>query len=265
MSTAIDMYRLVAEKCIDPKTGDQTDAAKLKRQAAKAVCFGLIYGKHYKSLAKDLGIDEDEALEAVNLWMGQFPWAAEWLEEVDDTIGDTCVSISPFGRWRRLPEAAAFATAVQNRAKRQARNTPIQSAASDFCIYAACRLRKALRNHPDPRIREQTKLINTVHDSLAAEVPADPETLWTYMNLGKSIFTDPRLIEKDFGIVTTVPLEVDFDVGLNWGNVEGCEVNRDDIAKVLHNAEVLRKQPVGTLLKDLEGKGLLYGEVHAPA
>jgi len=255
MSTALDMYKLPRDL---PFTDEKT--AKLKRQAAKAVCFGLIYGKHYKSLARDLGIEENEALEAVEKWMGQFPWAAEWLDEVDEQIGKTCISKSPFGRWRRLPEAAASDISVANRAKRQARNTPIQSAASDFCIYAACKLRQALREHPDPRLREGAKLINTVHDSLGAEVPADPDVLLEYMRLSSSIFTDPHLIEKDFGIVTTVPLEVDYDVGLNWGNVVGCEINREEVEAAIFNAEVLRRQPPGTLLSELKGKGLLYEE-----
>lgn len=262
MSTAIDMYRLDKDTVVDPVTGGQTKAAKLKRQAAKAVCFGLIYGKSAKSLAGDLGISDEEADDAVEKWMAQFPQAAEWLAEVDRSISKTCVARSPFGRWRRLPEARSNDMSVANRARRQARNTPIQAAASDFCIYAACRLREALLKHPDPRLREQTKLINTVHDSLGAEVPADIEVVWEYMNISKNVFTDPNLIKKDFGVVATVPLQVDFDIGLNWGNVVGVSLDKEELREVMHDAEVLRQQPAGTLLSDLAGKGILYAELN---
>ena len=256
MSTAIDMYGLDPSGILD-KEGERTTEADLKRQAAKAVCFGLIYGKHAKSLAKDLGISDEEAYEAVDKWMAQFPWAAQMLNDIDDTIADTCIAKSPFGRWRRLPEARALDRSVQNRAKRQARNTPIQAAASDFCIFAAAELRLALRNHPDPRLREQTKLINTVHDSVAAEVPTDTEVLLEYMRIAERIFTDPNLIKKAFGVVATVPLKVDFDIGLNWGNVVGVNVDEEEVSRVIYNTEVLRAQPAGTLLKDLKGTGLL--------
>lgn len=264
MSTAIDMYGLNPDECIDPETGEQTKEAKLMRQNAKAVCFGLIYGKHYKSLAKDLGIEDDEALEAVEKWMGQFPDAAEYLKNVDNTIADTCLARSPFGRWRRLPYAKAPTVSVANRAKRQARNTPIQAAASDFCIYAACRLREALEAHPDPEIRK-IKLVNTVHDSLGAEVPANAETLRKYMELSKAIFTDPKLVYKAFGIIANVPLAVDFDIGLNWGNVWGVDIEDEEIEEVLYNTEALRKLPPGSLNSDLEEQGLLYSQMKAAA
>jgi DNA polymerase I-like protein with 3'-5' exonuclease and polymerase domains len=255
MSTALVMYKLPMDL---PFTDEK--AAKLARQKAKTVCFGLIYGKNYKSLAKDLKIEEDEAQEAVELWMSQFPDAAEWLANVDETIGETCLARSPFGRWRRLPEAAASDMSVANRAKRQARNTPIQSAASDFCIYAACKLRRALRRHTDIRLREGTKLINTVHDSLVAEIPAIPEVIMAYATLARDIFTDPRLIEKDFGVVANVPLAVDFDVGVNWGNMSDFDFTEKSLKRALYDAEIIRRSAPGTMFDDVIESLVLYDQ-----
>ncbi len=255
MATALAMYKLPLDL---PFTDEK--AAKKARQAAKVICFGLIYGKHYKSLAKDLKIKEDEAEEAVDLWMKQFPDAAKWLENVDNTIEKSCVAHSPFGRWRRLPEAAAADTAVANRAKRQARNTPIQSAASDFCIYAACKLRRALRTHPDARLRVGTKLINTVHDSLVAELPAIPEVIMAYATLARDIFTDVNLIEKDFGVTATVPLAVDFDVGVNWGCMADFDLTEKSLKRALYDAEIIRSSPPGTLFEDIIDELVLYDQ-----
>ena len=255
MSTALVMYKLPMDL---PFTDEK--AAKLARQKAKTVCFGLIYGKNYKSLAKDLKISDEEAKEAVDLWMAQFPEAAAWLDNIDNTIEDTCIARSPFGRWRRLPEAAASDVSVANRAKRQARNTPIQSAASDFCIYAACKLRRALRKHPDVRLREHAKLINTVHDSLTAELPAIPEVILAYATLARDIFTDPHLIEKDFGVVATVPLAVDFDIGVNWGNLTDFDFTEKSMKRALYDAEVIRKSPPGTMFEDVIDSLVLYDQ-----
>jgi DNA polymerase I-like protein with 3'-5' exonuclease and polymerase domains/uracil-DNA glycosylase len=252
MSTALDMYRLPRDL---PFTDE--DKAKKARQDVKTICFGLIYGKIAFSLAKDLKIPEEEAEEKVNLWMSQFPQAAQWLFNVDEDIGRTGIALSPFGRRRRLPEAKASNVSVRNRAKRQARNTPIQSAASDFCIYAACKLRDALRAHP---MLGDVRLINTVHDSLVAEVPAVPEVVEAYCRLAKAIFTDRSLIESDFGVLISIPLAVDFEVGPNWGNLQGYNLTPASLEQCLHNARVLAGMPTGTLYSDLKGKGLLLGE-----
>lgn len=249
MSTALDMYQLPRDLPFTDK-----DKAKLARQDIKTITFGLIYGKIAFSLAKDLKIEEEEAARKINLWMGQFPHAAQWLLDVDDSIGRTGIAHSPFGRWRRLPEAMASNVSVRNRAKRQARNTPIQSAASDFCIYAACKLRDALR--ADPLLRD-VRLINTVHDSLIAEMPNDPEVVEAYCRVAKRIFTDRSLIQEDFGVQIHVPLAVDFEIGPNWGNLQGYDLTPPSLERCLHNAQVLAGMPSGTLYSDLAGKGLL--------
>lgn len=254
MSTAIMMYRLDPDLPIK----DEKEAKKF-RQRAKSVCFGLIYGKAAKSLAKDLGIDEEEADEAVELWLSQFPKAAAWLTSQEEYVVKHGYVKSAFGRWRRLPEAQAANMSVVNRAKRQSRNTPIQSAASDGCIYAACRLRDALRTSSDPVLR-QIRLINTVHDSLIAEAPFDETAIRSYCKLAKSIFTDRNLLMKDFGVDIIVPLAVDFDIGLNWGNMTDYDFTEKALKRALHDADALRQQPPGTLLSDLKGKGLLFDE-----
>jgi DNA polymerase I-like protein with 3'-5' exonuclease and polymerase domains/uracil-DNA glycosylase len=254
MSTAIMMYKLDPDLPIR----DEKEAKKF-RQRAKSVCFGLIYGKSSKSLAKDLGIDDDEAEEAVDLWLSQFPKAAAWLTSMEDYAVEHGYVKSAFGRWRRLPEVQSNNISVVNRAKRQSRNTPIQSAASDGCIYAACRLRDALRTSDDPKLR-QVRLINTVHDSLIAELPTDPDIVRAYCKLAKSIFTDRNLLKKDFGVDIIVPLAVDFDIGLNWGNMTDYDFTEKALHRAMFDAEVLRRQPPGTLLSDLKGKGLLFDE-----
>lgn len=245
--------------CLDISVGTKDHLYMTNGLLTHNTCFGLIYGKTAKSLAKDLGIEEEEADEAVELWLSQFPKAAAWLTSMEEFAVQNGYVKSAFGRWRRLPEAQSADRSVVNRAKRQSRNTPIQSAASDGCIYAACRLRDAVRFSEDKRLRK-VRLINTVHDSLIAEAPADAEIVRDYCRLAKSIFTDRNLLKKDFGVDIIVPLAVDFDIGLNWGNMSDYDFTDTALERALHDAEVLRRQPPGTLLSDLKGKGLLFDE-----
>lgn len=257
MSTALMMY-----KKPESIVWENYKEAKLLRQKAKAVCFGLIYGKSTRSLASDLGISIEEAEEAVTLWLGQFPRAAQWLEEIQDFAKENGYVRSPFGRRRRLPEVYSTDQGLVNRALRQARNTPIQGAASDCCIYAASKLRRVLMSSDNPEMRA-VRLINTVHDSLIAEVPATFTAVKEYARIAQAIFTDRNLLMEDFGVYLTVPMAVDFDVGANWGNTEDYNFTDESLRAALHNAGVLRGQPPGTTLDSLKGKGLLYGEAQA--
>ena len=252
MDTALTMYKLPRDL---PFTDEK--AAKFARQKAKSVCFGLIYGKTTASLAKDLGMDVDDTQEAVDLWLGQFPQAAVWLEQQQDDVVEHGLVVSPFGRWRRMPEAKSPDKSVSNRAKRQARNTPIQSAASDCCIIAACHVRKQLLTNP---ALKGIRLINTVHDSLIAEAPANEESIRAYAEVARSIFTDQDLLKDSFGIDITVPLAVDFDVGVNWGNMTDYDFTEQSLKRAMYDAEVIRAAPPGTLFEDVLPQKLLYDQ-----
>lgn len=243
-STAIGMYKLDLS-LLDTNPG----LVEEKRQAAKSICFGLIYGKTAESLAADLGVTVEQMRADIDLWLSQFPQARAYLDMLENDAATKGYVRSPFGRRRRLPAARSANKGVANRAKRQARNTPIQSAASDCCLYAACKLRRLLQNHPDPRMRA-IRLVNTVHDSVVAEVLSDREVIRMYCELAQSVFCDPNLLVEDFGVHINVPLAVDFEVGANWANMRVYDFSDESLTEALHDADVIRALPVGSLFKD---------------
>jgi hypothetical protein len=61
-------------------------------------------------------------------------------------------------------------------------------------------------------------------------------------------------------VLISIPLAVDFEVGPNWGNLQGYNLTPASLEQCLHNARVLAGMPTGTLYSDLKGKGLLLGE-----
>ena len=243
-STAIQMYNLdLSLLDTDP------DFVEVKRQAAKSICFGLIYGKTAESLAMDLGVPVEQMREDIDKWLAQFPQAREFLNQLESDARTLGYVRSPFGRRRHLPEARSNNRSVANRAARQARNTPIQSAASDCCMYAAAKLRRALAAHPDPRIRA-IKLVNTVHDSVVAEVMQDADVIQMYCELAQEIFTDENMLMEDFGVPITVPLAVDFEIGANWANMRPYVFTEETMNAALYDADKIRGLPPGSLFKD---------------
>lgn len=253
-STAIGMYKLdLSLLDTNPSLVEE------KRQAAKSICFGLIYGKSAASLAADLKVPVEQMEKDIDLWLSQFPQARAFLDQLEVDAATGGYVRSPFGRYRRLPGARSSNTGTANRAKRQARNTPIQSAASDCCLYAAAKLRRLLQVHPDPRMRA-IKLVNTVHDSVVAEVMEDREVIRMYCELAQSVFCDVNLLMEDFGVFISVPLAVDFELGANWANMRGYDFSDESMDEALHDAAVIRTLPAGSLFKDKDLVGKFFKE-----
>jgi DNA polymerase-1 len=252
MATALARFKLPKDYAIT-----HPEAAKKERQKAKSICFGLIYGKGKRSLAKELGIDEDAAQEAITLWMRQFKEAADWLHSIEDFVQKYGYVDSPLGRRRRLPGVFSDDMGFANRCKRQARNTPVQSAASDTNFYAACRLIDAIEESKDKSLRK-TQLVNTVHDSVVAYVHVD--AVKTYCEIAKTIFTDRNLLLKDFKIEMLVPMAVDFDVGPNWGTMWDYNLTDKTLDAIMHDSEVAREYGPKVPKKELEKRGLLFAQ-----
>jgi DNA polymerase I-like protein with 3'-5' exonuclease and polymerase domains len=107
------------------------------RDAVKAIVFGLIYGKGIRSLAKQLGIEEEEAASIADGLFAEFPVGAKWLEAAILQVKKYGYVMSPIGRCRRLWRVFTGRRAVISAAGRRAQNAPIQGLASEMGSSAA--------------------------------------------------------------------------------------------------------------------------------
>jgi DNA polymerase-1 len=104
------------------------------RRAAKAIGFGLMYGKGPGALAEDLGITRDEAKERISDWFATFPRVREYIDALQSNLASDPLHAvyTVFGRPRRLHGITSSDRGVQAKAMRDAVNAPIQGSAS--CI-----------------------------------------------------------------------------------------------------------------------------------
>lgn len=174
---------------------------KEQRVRAKAVVFGLAYGREAFSLAQEFKIPVREAQTYLDDFFSVIPDVVRWRESIKQRVlVDQDDLISPFGRHRRywlitpdnqkdvLKEAYAFLP---------------QATASDINLHAAIRLR---RDHGlDVRI--------LVHDSILVNCPeADATDVAALMaNVMKQTAADT--------FSRYVPFEVDTAIGKNWGDL----------------------------------------------
>jgi DNA polymerase I-like protein with 3'-5' exonuclease and polymerase domains len=194
---------------------DPADVSKEERQSVKSVNFGAGYGISGFKLALDpameqaTGGDPDVAQQFIDaFWNLYSVWASkcdEWrLQANTDQFLTT-----EMGRKRRWN---LITRDNQNKVNNQAINFPGQSMASDLCLSSLIRL------HPALQERGWGGVLLTVHDSLVFEIKRE--------HLHESV----ALIEREMTtppFETTTPFAVDIEVGLNYGEKEPYDPEKD--------------------------------------
>ena len=189
-STAAKIYGLPLEQ-VTPRL----------RSSAKAINFGIMYGKGAYSLSKDIGVSVKEADAFLKNYLATFPKVSGYM---DKTISDArnCGYVSTlFGRRRSLPELTSNNHNIRASGERMARNTPIQGTAADVIKLAMVRVWRRLRDE-----KMESRLILTVHDELIVEAPE-----------AEAAKAAAILQEEMEGCVNyAVPLSTEVHQGKNW-------------------------------------------------
>ena len=189
-STAARIYNLPPDQ-VSPRI----------RSSAKAINFGIMYGKGAYSLSKDIGVSVKEADAFLKSYLAAFPKVSGYM---DKTIADAraCGYVSTlFGRRRALPELTSTNHNIRASGERMARNTPIQGTAADVIKLAMVRVWRRLRDE-----KMESRLILTVHDELIVEAPeAEAEK-------AAAILRE----EMEGCVQYAVPLSTDVHMGKNW-------------------------------------------------
>ncbi|MCK9460875.1 MAG: DNA polymerase I [Proteobacteria bacterium] len=172
-----------------------------KRAQAKAINFGVIYGKTEFSLAKELGIPRGEARRFIDGYFALHVGVARYMEETIASARETLSVATMLGRRRELPDLASANHNVRQAAERMARNTPIQGTAADLLKLAMIRVDRRLAAE-----RLRARMILTVHDELVLEVPEDE------VDRAKTAVRE----EMENALELRVPLVVDTGVGQSW-------------------------------------------------
>jgi DNA polymerase-1 len=193
-----DIHRATAAEVfgVAPDTVDDE-----QRRSAKAINFGLIYGMSAFGLARQLGIERQEAQAYVDLYFERYPGVKAYMDSTRAQAREQGYVSTVFGRRLYLPDINARNAQRRQYAERSAINAPMQGTAADIIKRAMLEV--------DARIeagRMAGRLIMQVHDELVLEVAADAadgarETLVDIMQAAAEL---------------TVPLRVDARAGANW-------------------------------------------------
>lgn len=215
----LDIHKFVASRSFNVEYEDVT---KLQRGRAKAVIFGMLYGQSYYTLAENLGITEEEALEIQNAVFDRFPKIRKFIDATIEFGEKNGYVESALGRKRMLEALKLYKYTKDklerkryNAAVRAAQNHPIQSTASDVTLTSIVEMHDRIRTSG-----RKSKFLGTVHDSI--ELSVHPSEVVWITKVIKEVCEDD--LKTRFDWLNGVPYRMDIEMGVSWGNCVDMEI-----------------------------------------
>ncbi|MCW5589414.1 MAG: DNA polymerase I [Legionellales bacterium] len=172
-----------------------------QRRSAKAINFGLIYGMSAFGLAKQLGIDRNNAQEYMDLYFHRYPGVKQYMENTRQQAKQLGYVETISGRRLYLPEINSKQFQRQRAAERAAINAPMQGSAADIIKLAMIDIDRWIQ-----REKIAAVMIMQVHDELVFEV---------HHHCVENV--KHEIAERMSRALTlVVPLAVEVGVGANW-------------------------------------------------
>jgi len=152
-------------------TDDFKEKHPLKRYAAKAINFGLMYGMGAPSLARKIDVTTEEGEEYMKRYFQSYPSVKDWLNNQASDAVKRGWSTTPMGRkrWYKMPERTdPDYRRIISKIQRQAKNHPIQGANADAIKYALVFVHERFKSG-----EFDGGITHTVHDEIVCEVRED--------------------------------------------------------------------------------------------
>ena len=193
-----DIHSKTASQIFDVDIKDVTSKQRIE---AKAINFGIIYGKTDFGLSQDLNIPVTTAKAYIDSYFNKYPKIKEFMDEAVESATETGYATTILNRRRYIPEIKASNFIVRNQGKRFAMNAPIQGSAADIIKVAMVNVYNKLKEN-----NMKSRLILQVHDELIVEA-VDEE-----LEMAEKIVRE----EMDNAQSMDVKLDVDLNTGDSW-------------------------------------------------
>jgi uracil-DNA glycosylase family 4 len=174
------------------------------RIRAKAVNFGIPYGRSGFTLEFEFDLPRGEGQRMIDAWFARAPQAHEFLQRCEKAAETGKTLTTVFGRKRR-PGVVSYdrLPGLRNEFK----NFFMQSTVADFTLHAAMRMQPELK-------RLGGSVVNPVYDANLIEVPDDKGTILRAARLLKDTM---EAVPYEWLPSVPIPFRVDLKVGTNWG------------------------------------------------
>ena len=203
--TMIDAFK--HNEDIHTKTASQVfnvsmdEVTSKQRSDAKAVNFGIVYGKSDFGLSEDLNIPVKQAKEYIENYFNKYNKIKEFMDNIIEDASSNGYVTTILNRRRYIPELKSNNYMVREFGKRAAMNTPIQGTAADIMKIAMIKVYKELKSK-----NLKSKIVLQVHDEMMIE--ANIEESEEVKNIVKKSMEE--------AVTLKVPLIAEVSEAKNW-------------------------------------------------
>lgn len=190
--------------------------SKRERMIAKAIVFGLVYGRSVSNIAETFGIPLEKAYEYRYTFMGRFDGVEAWMQRQKEFALENGYVELPTGRRRRF---RLITRSNASEVQRQAVNTPVQGTASDLMFISIIELYEYIKSIGG-------NMLFPLHDSIMFELPLMrwKEAVIRIVDVMEEV---PRRIFGDF-----LPFAADCDIGWRWGRMVEFKKDQAGVLRV---------------------------------
>jgi DNA polymerase-1 len=178
--------------------------ADAKRNVAKTVNFGLLYGMGQKKLSETLGITTKEAKEIIERYFESFPTVKNYFSHIVEYSKKEGY-VETLLKRRRYFDYANATPMFKAAYEREAVNTVFQGSASDLIKLSMNKISRKIKQK-----NLNAKMLLQIHDELIFEVDRDEA-----QELGRYF---QEIMESI--IELKIPLKTSFNIGKNWGELK---------------------------------------------
>ncbi len=177
--------------------------AEQKRNIAKSINFGLLYGMGAKKLGDTLGITSKEAKSYIDKYFESFTDIKKFLTSIEDEAMEKGYITTLIGRKRKFDFKNATPM-LKAAYLREAVNAVFQGSAADLIKLSMVKIYKKYKNNPN------IKMLLQIHDELIFEIKDE----YVY-----EITKDIKMIMEEI-YKLNVPLKVSVNIGQTWGDLK---------------------------------------------
>ena len=179
------------------------EEAQEKRNIAKSINFGLLYGMGAKKLGETLGIPAKEAKVYIEKYFETFPTIKTFMTSIQEKAMEDGYVNTLFNRHRNFDFANA-APMLKAGFLRESVNTVFQGSAADLIKKSMLEIYNIYKNNCE------VNMLLQIHDELIFEIKEDiiEEVSVELQNIMKNIYK------------LDIPLEVSVSIGSNWGELK---------------------------------------------
>jgi DNA polymerase-1 len=206
-----DIHAAVAAKVFKVPE-DKVD--KEMRRMAKIINFGILYGMGVLALKKNIGTSKEEAQKFYDEYFEQFSSIKDYLDDTKNFVRKFGYTETLFKRRRYFGGINSTLPFIRAMAERMAINAPIQGTSADIIKLAMKMVDERIEKEG---LSDKVFPILQIHDELIYEIKED------VVEKVAPIIEDimEHVLENSFiKYKPEVPLDVNFAVGNNWGELK---------------------------------------------